>query len=138
MQPVLILDAEALHALAQHRARRALFERARAILTAAHEMRALVRVPAPILAELYRGARFDPAIDRVLTDKGIKTMDLTPEIARSAGHLLAQANLSSAYAVDAFVVATALTFPRAIIATGDPDDITRLAGGHTRLTVLAL
>lgn len=138
MQPALILDAEALNALANPTTRRALFDRARAILTAAHEIRALVRVPAPVLAEVYRGPRFDASIDRVLTDRGIATVDLTPAIARSAGHLLQGARLSSAHAVDAFVVATALTFPRAVIATGDPDDIGRLAARNTRVTVLSL
>ena len=102
MQPALILDAEALNALANPTTRRALFDRARAILTAAHENRALVRVPAPVLAEVYRGPRFDASIDRVLTDRGIATVDLTPAIARSAGHLLQGARLSSAHAVDAF------------------------------------
>jgi hypothetical protein len=55
-----------------------------------------------------------------------------------AGHLLARLKLSSAHAVDAFVVATALQFDTAVIATGDPDDIRRLAAPFPRVGVLAL
>jgi hypothetical protein len=44
----LVLDAEALNALARARERGALADRARAILRIAHEERALVRVPAVI------------------------------------------------------------------------------------------
>lgn len=52
---------------------------------------------------------------------------LSERIARRAGHLLTKAKLSSAHAVDAFVVATALDFPSAVIATGDVTDIDRLS-----------
>ena len=119
MAEALILDSEALNALANAGERGALGARARAILTVAYERRAQIRVPAPVLAELYRGPRFDPAIDRVLQDRGIVVHDLDRAAARRAGHLLARSKLSSAAAVDAFVVATALAFSSAIIATGD-------------------
>jgi hypothetical protein len=46
--------------------------------------------------------------------------------------------LSSAHAVDAFVVATALQFDKAVIATGDPDDIRRLAAPFARVGIFAL
>jgi len=46
--------------------------------------------------------------------------------------------MSSAHAVDAFVVATALDFERALIASGDPKDIKRLAADHPQISVLAL
>ena len=62
MAEALILDAEALNALAHSTERAVLAERSRAILQVAHERRALVRVPAPVLAE----ARFDGAVERVL------------------------------------------------------------------------
>lgn len=138
MPQALILDAEALNALANPNQRRALFERARAILSVAHERRALVRVPAPVLAELYRGPRFDAPLNLLLKDKGILVVDLSADIAKRAGHLLSHAKLSSAHAVDAFVVATALSFEQAIIATGDPDDLNMLAARHKRLTVLSI
>lgn len=138
MAEALILDSEAVNALARPSERGALFERARAILTLAHERQALVRVPSPVLAELYRGPRFDVQLDRVLNSRGLVVCDLTRSIAVSAGHLLSKAKLPSTSAVDAFVVATALSFERAIIATGDVDDIRRLAAPYSQIAVYGL
>jgi hypothetical protein len=138
MAEALILDSEAVNALARPSDRRVLFERARAILSVAHERRALVRVPAPVLAELYRGSRLDAPLNLLFKSRGLVVCDLTPQIARTAGGLLAKAKLASPHAIDAFVVATALTFERAVIATGDPDDIKVLAARHRRISVLGL
>lgn len=77
-------------------------------------------------------------INRLLNARGIGICDLTRPIAQQAGQLLAQRKLSSAHAVDAFVVATALQFSSAIIATGDPDDIHRLAAPFQHIRVLPL
>jgi len=138
MAEALILDSEAVNALAHASERAALAERARAILTVAHERRALVRVPAPVLAEVCRGRRLDAAVDRILNGRGIEAISLTPGCARRAGALLAKANLGSDHAVDAFVVATALEFGSAVIATGDPQDVSRLAAGHRQIRVFAI
>jgi hypothetical protein len=46
--------------------------------------------------------------------------------------------MSSANAVDAFVVASALEFDSALIATGDPADIRRLATRHRSLGVFSI
>jgi predicted nucleic acid-binding protein len=138
MAETLILDSEAVNALARPTERHALFERARAIITVAYERRAQVRVPAPVLAELYSGPRFDAAIDHLLKSRGLVVVELTQELARIAGGLLAKAKLPSSHAVDAFIVATAMSFDTAVIATADPDDIRRLAGRQRRITVLAL
>ena len=138
MAEALILDAEAVNALARPNARSALFQRARAIVAVAHERHALVRVPSPVLAELYRGPRFDAPVDRLLAARGIVVVDLTRQVARTAGHLLVQAKLSSAHAVDAFVVATALAFESSMIATGDPDDIRRLAAPYRTIAVFPI
>jgi predicted nucleic acid-binding protein len=134
----LILDSEAVHALAHATERRVLAERARAILLVAHERRALVRIPAAVLAEVCRGSRFDAAVDRLLNGRGINVVDLTRPIAQRAGGLLSKAGLPSSHAVGAFVVATALEFEAAIIATGDPVDVKRLAASHRQLRVFAL
>jgi predicted nucleic acid-binding protein len=138
MAEALILDAEALNAIAHASTRGSLAERARAILEVAHDRGALVRVPAPVLAEVSRGPRFDAAIERILTGRGIGVMDLTRPIAVRAGRLLARAGLSSAHAVDAFVVASAQEFARATIATADPLDIRRLVGSEKSLRVFAV
>jgi hypothetical protein len=60
----LILDAEAVNALARARERDALAERARATLQVAHEDGALVGVPAPVLAEVCRGGGMRPDDER--------------------------------------------------------------------------
>jgi hypothetical protein len=52
--------------------------------------------------------------------------------------MLARLKLSSAHAVDAFVVATALLFDTAVIATGDPKDIQRLAAPFPKIGIFSL
>jgi predicted nucleic acid-binding protein len=134
----LILDAEAIHALARARERGALAERARAILQVAREEGGVVRVPAPVLAEVCRGGAFDAPVNRLLNGRGIGVVELTGAVARRAGRLLARAGLGSAHAIDAFVVATALELGLAVIATGDPDDLARLAKGAPGLRIFAI
>jgi hypothetical protein len=138
MAEALILDSEAVNALAHATSRGVLADRAHAILTVAHDKRALVRIPAPVLAEVCRGPRFDPAVEHLIASRGIGIADLTRHIAQRAGHILANARLSSAHAVDAFVVSTALEFDAAVIATGDPNDMRRLAARAPRIRVFAL
>ncbi len=138
MAEALVLDCEALNVLARPGDRGVNAERARAVLATAHERRALVRVPAPVLAEVYRGPRYGAAIDHLLNGKGLLVVPLTQEIARVAGHLLAKAKLGSDHAVDAFVVATALAFDTALIATGDPIDMRRLVGNQSHVKVFSV
>ncbi len=138
MAEALVLDSEAVNALARSSQRGVLEDRARAILSLAHDRRALVRVPAPVLGEVCRGPRFDAAINHLLSDSGILVLPLTRSIAQRGGLLLAEARMSSTKAVDAFVVATALEFDNALIATGDPTDIRRLAARHRSLKVFAI
>ena len=138
MARTLILDSEALNALARARERPALMLRTRAILAVAHEEHALVRVPAPVLAEVCRGGARDAPVDHVLHERGIVVVPLTTSIARRAGALLAKAKLSSAHAVDAFVVATAIELGPAIVATHDPDDIKKLAAGARDVRVVSI
>jgi hypothetical protein len=127
IRTALILDSEALNALARASERPVLAQRARAILRVAHEDGALVRVPAPVLAELCRGGAADALVNRVLKGRGIAVVELSANMARRAGALLARARLAPENAVDAFVVATAIEFGTAVIATGDPGDIGKLS-----------
>ena len=138
MAEALILDSEAVNALAQPTARRALAERAATILRVAHQKRALIRVPAPVLAEVCRGARYDSAINHLLNNGGVRIVELDRAAAQQAGQMLARLKLSSAHAIDAFLVATALQFDTAVIATGDPVDIRRLAAPFPKVGVFAL
>jgi hypothetical protein len=134
----LILDSEALNALARPKERGALSVRARAITRIAHERGALVRVPAPVLAEVCRGPRFDAPINHLLNREAIRVADLTRKTAQRAGALLEKASMSSANAVDAFVVATALEFESAVIASGDPEDIKRLSVTFSQISLVVL
>ena len=135
MAEALILDSEAINALANWSGRGALASRARAILALALERRARVRVPAPVLAEVCRGPQFDAAINHVLKARGIVVTDLTESIAKRAGAILARGKLASPHAIDAFVVATAAGYSSAIIATGDTRDFSVLVAPfkHVRL-----
>jgi hypothetical protein len=134
----LILDSEALNALANPAARSSLTMRARAIAQVAHERGALLRVPAPVLAEVCRGSRFDAAVNVVLNRGAIVVADLTREIAQRAGALLTRSRMSSENAIDAFVVATALEFDTAVIASGDAADLARLAAPYRQISLMHL
>jgi predicted nucleic acid-binding protein len=138
MVEALILDSEAVHSLARATERGVLAERARAILTVAYERRALVRVPAAVLAEVCRGPRFDAAVNHLLQGHGIVVCAMGRDVAQRAGDILYRRKLSSQHAVDAFVVATALSFDSAVIATGDSKDIQNMAAPYCQIRVLPL
>ncbi len=138
MAEALILDSEAVNALAQPTLRRVSAARAAAILRVARDKRALVRVPAPVLAEVSRGVRYDSAINHFLNNPGVRVVELDRAAAQQAGQMLARLKLSSSHAIDAFVVALALQFDTAVIATGDPDDIRRMATPFPKVGVFAL
>jgi len=138
MVEALVLDSEALNALANARERGAQSLRARAILSLAHASKMRVVVPSPVLAEVCRGLARDAAVLRLLTGHGMRVIDLNAAISRRAGALLERAKLGSTHAVDAFVVATALQFENATVATSDPKDLRRLASGFPQVRLLAL
>ena len=138
MAQALILDSEAINALAVPTTRGVLALRARAIARVAHERGVLIRVPAAVLAEVCKGPRFDAAINHLLNREAILVADITRQIAQRAGALLAKASMSSANAVDAFVVATALEFDSAVIATGDAKDLKRLSAPYNQLALMTL
>ncbi|MCW5831755.1 MAG: hypothetical protein KIS78_04785 [Labilithrix sp.] len=76
---------------------------------------------------MCRGGARDAPVDHILNDRGIVVAPLPASIARRDGAILARAELSSAHAVDAFVVATAIELGPAIVATHDPDDMKKLS-----------
>lgn len=138
MAEALILDSEAVNALANASERGSLSIRARAIARVAQERGALVRIPAPVLAEVCRGSRRDAAVNRLLKREAIRVVELTRETAQRAGALLEKAGMPSAQAVDAFVVSTALEFDSVVIATADVDDLTQLAASYRQITLLRI
>jgi predicted nucleic acid-binding protein len=135
MTRVLVLDSEALSALARGRSARA--DDVRAALTAAHQLNRDVVVPAVILAELYRGAGHNQFVDACLNrESGIDVCDTTRQFARTVGGVLAAANAGSDDLADAHCVAVAVDAGGGVIITGDPRDITRLAASYRNVVVV--
>jgi len=100
-------------------------------------MGALVRVPAAVLVEVYRGRKDDAAVDFAIKRIG-RVVPAGQSIAKLAGRLLARHRLDSAHAVDALVVATAIRLGGGLIATHDPDDLGRLATEYPNVKTLAI
>lgn len=137
MAGFLVLDAEAVSALAWPTESGVAGRRAQAVLAEAHRRSALVRIPAAVLAEVYRGSARDAGIDR-LVGRGNRVMPLDHRIARLAGALLGRRRLDSRHAVDATVVATAARLGGAVVLTADPADLRALAAGHANVAISAL
>ena len=138
MAEALILDSEAVDALANAPERGSLSVRARAIARVAHERGVLVRIPAPVLAEVCRGPRYDTAVNQLLKRDAIRVVELNREAAQRAGALLEKARMPSRHAVEAFVVSTALEFDSAVIATGHIEDLRRLSAPYRQITLMHL
>ena len=135
---VLILDSEAVSALARPRLKPERSLRVRAALTTAHRRNTPVRVPSAVLVELYRGSGQDEAIDTLLARGSVRVVTTGIRIARIAGHLLARRRLGSEMAIDALVVATTIRLGGGLIATHDPDDLRLLAADHPNVGVAAI
>lgn len=134
----LVLDSEALSALARPTADRLRHERVRAAMRSAHRRNVPVRVPSAVLVELYRGGRNDEPIDAVLGRGFAQVVTTGARIARVAGHLLAAVGSGSEMAIDALVVATAIRLGGGVVVTHDPDDLARLASGHPTVSIAAV
>lgn len=91
-----------------------------------------------VLVELYRGRGTDQPIDAVLARGFAQVVTSGARIARIAGHLLADAGAGSEMAIDALVVATAVRFGGGVVATHDPDDLSRLGGRHPNVAILEI
>lgn len=110
-------------------------QRARAFLTRALELDAAVEIPVVVVAETLRGGPRDAAVHRVL-----KAVDDIPEtgedIGRIAGHLQGAARMTAV--ADALVVAQAVAAGGALVITGDPEDLQRLAAPHPEVWIQSL
>jgi predicted nucleic acid-binding protein len=131
----LILDSEALYALADPRNDPERHSRVRAAMRSAARRREPVRVPSAVLVEVYRGHGYDEPIDRELGRAFARVITTGARIARHAGHLLADVGRGSESAVDALVVATAVRLGGGLVVTHDPDDLEVLAANHPAVRV---
>lgn len=132
---VLVLDSEAVSALARPTQDLERHQRVRAAMRSAHRRNAPVRIPSAVLVELYRGRGVDEAIDGVLARGFAQVVTTGARMARIAGHLLADADAGSEMAIDALVVATAVRFGGGIVVSHDPGDMRRLSAGHPNVAV---
>lgn len=82
---VLILDREALSALARPNEDRARHQRVRAALRTAQRRGQPVRVPSAVLVEIYRGGGTDEPVDQVLGRGFVRVVTTGVRIARVAG-----------------------------------------------------
>jgi len=135
---VLVLDSEALSALARPNNDQLRHQRVRAAMRSAHERNFPVRVPSAVLVELYRGRGTDEAIDAVLARGFAQVVTTGARIARVAGHLLAAADSGTEMAIDALVVATAIRLGGGIVLTHDQDDLALLAADHPNVAIAAI
>ncbi len=93
MARLLILDTEAVNALAHPRDRGATRLRAAAITSRARQDTATIAIPLPVLAETYRGDPSHAAINRLVNL--VQVAPLTLSIARLAGQLRTAAGQGS-------------------------------------------
>jgi predicted nucleic acid-binding protein len=137
MSPCVVLDAEALAALAGPPGRRA--QEVRAALRAAARLHREVVVPSVILAELYRGPRHNAAVDACLSrETGIQLRDTDRTLARLVGGVLAAAGAGSEHLADAHVIAVAVELGGGLALTADADDLNRLAASYRNVMVIGL
>jgi predicted nucleic acid-binding protein len=137
MSRVLVLDAEALSALARPRGRR--FQEVRAAIEAARRLHREVITPAVILAELYRGPGQNQVVDSCLSRESfIDVRDTDRELARYVGGILNAARAGSNDLADAHVVAVAVEAGGGVILTVDEDDLSRLSAAYPNIDVVAI
>lgn len=137
MSRSIVLDSAAVDALASGiPERRAGF---RAAVAAAQRRGVPVSIPSVVLAELYRGRRYDSQMDSLLSrERGIRLRDTDRSLARLVGTLLAGANLGSEAIVDAHVVAAALEHGGGVCFTSDASDLERIAAPYRNVTVVGV
>ena len=137
MSPCVVLDAEALAALAGRPGRRS--QEVRAALRASTRLHREVVVPSVILAELYRGPRHNSVVDACLSrETGIRVRDTDRSLARIVGGVLAAAGAGSEHLADAHVIATAIEFGGGLALTADAEDLNRLAASYRNVMVIGL
>lgn len=125
MARVLVLDSEAVSALAEQRTGMA--ERLAAAQQADHR----VLIPAVVLAEVATGAPSDASIWHILGK--IPTLDLSQSVAMRAGALRSRAERvrrkKRDLTVDAIVAATAVELAPSVVITADKSDLELLLEG---------
>ena len=137
MNRCVVLDAGAMSALAGADGPRR--QEVRAALRAAARLNRQVVVPAVVLAELYRGPRFNALIDACLSrETGILVRSTDRQLARLVGGALTAAEAGSELLADAHVIASAVELGGGLALTVDRKDLERLAASYRNVTVVTL
>lgn len=93
---------------------------------------------AAVLAEVVRGRPQDAAVFGGLRRERVEVHAVDSRVGVRAGQLLGACGAGSELAIDAFVVAVADLAGGAVVATGDPQDMRRLASHATAVAVATL
>ena len=133
---MLLLDSEAMSAIAHGPARRR--DRIRALIVEMRRRELPVGIVAAVLAEVVRGRAADAAVFAGMRRERVLVHPVDTRVGVRAGQLLGRTRAGSELAVDAFVVAVADLAGGAVIATGDPRDMRRLAQHAAGVTVADL
>jgi hypothetical protein len=108
--------------------------RVAAAIRLAHDRGDEIVVPSVVVAQSIRGGPRDAPIHRLLHSVFVPFIGL--RLARRAGELLGTSGTSDA--ADALIMAEALRTLPALILTGDPDDMHRLADGQRSVRVVSI
>jgi predicted nucleic acid-binding protein len=131
---MLLLDSEALSALAQGPDRRR--DQVRALIAQARVREdPRVATVAAVLAEVVRGRRADAGVFAGLRRERVEVRPVDTRTGVRAGQLLGSIGARSDLAIDAFTIAVADLAGGAVVATGGPRDLRRLAGQVRGVTV---
>lgn len=122
---MLLLDAEALSAIAHGPATRR--EKVRALIVQMRAKELPIAIVASVLAEVVRGRPADAGVFGGLTRERVVVHSVDARVGVRAGQLLGKVRAGSEMAVDAFTVAVADLAGGAIVATSDPSDLERLS-----------
>jgi predicted nucleic acid-binding protein len=133
---MLLLDSEAISALAQGPASRR--DRVRALVVEMRKREMPVATVAAVLAEVVRGRRADAGVFAGLRRERVEVHPVDTRVGVRAGQLLGAARRGSDLAVDAFLVAVADLAGGAVVATSDRGDLSRLATHASGVVVAAI
>lgn len=133
---MLLLDSEAISSIAHGPDLRR--DRVRALVMEMRSRDMPIATVAAVLAEVVRGRPADAGVFAGLRRERVEVHPVDSRIGVRAGQLLGTVGAGSEMAVDAFLVADADLRGGAVIATCDPDDLSRLGSvaKHVRIADL--
>lgn len=130
---MLLLDSEAISALAHGPAARR--DRVRALVTVTRSREMAVGTVAAVLAEVVRGHPRDAGVFTGLRRERIEVHPVDTRVAVRAGRLLGALGAGSELAIDAFIVAAGDLRGGGVVATVDVADIEALAAYASHVVV---